>query len=105
MEKLLRLESAAIAQALFGTQDENLKTLENELGVKIILRSDNLKVSGNNKNVRIALQFIEHILNDIRSGRVIDKEELLYLIHPARNINPKKTGKVSGGLCSINESG
>ena len=99
MENLIRLRNASEAQSLLGTRDENLPILEKELGVKIIFRGENLKISGANKNLKQALPVIEHILNDIRSGRTIDKEELRCLIHPVRNDRASKNNKdVSNGV-------
>lgn len=81
MEKTIKLRSAQEAQNFLGTRDENLFVLEENLGVTIILRADTLKISGLDKNLKNALPLIEHILTDIRQGRIINKTELQALIH------------------------
>lgn len=73
MEKQIKLKNAAEALALFGPRDENLPILEKDLGVKIILRLDTLKISGSNKKLKNALPIIEHSLNESRSGKIIGK--------------------------------
>lgn len=86
MEKLIKLKNIAEAQALFGLRDENLFFLEENLGVTIILRGETLKISGEDKFLKKALPFIEHILEDIRQGRIIDKAKLKELIPAFREI-------------------
>ncbi|TAN59710.1 PhoH family protein [bacterium] len=80
MEKLIKLNNIAEAQALFGLRDENLFFLEEALGVTITLRAETLKISGEGKLLKKALPFIEHILGDIRQGKAFDKEKIKELI-------------------------
>jgi phosphate starvation-inducible PhoH-like protein len=75
MEKQIKLKNAAEALTLFGPRDENLPILEKDLGVKIVLRLDTLKISGSKKKLENALPAIEHILNENRSGKIIGKPE------------------------------
>lgn len=86
MEKLLKLKNISEAQALFGLRDENLFFLEEAFGITIILRADTLKISGEDKNLKKALPFIERILEDIRQGKVIDKTKLKELIPSFREL-------------------
>ena len=81
MEKSITLRNAAEAQALLGTRDENITLLEKALGITIILRGEHLKLQGTAKGIKTSLALIEHIVDDIRSGRAIDKTELANLIH------------------------
>lgn len=66
MEKQIKLKNAAEALALFGPRDEELPILEKDLGVKIVLRLDTLRISGSNKNLKNAITIIERILNQSR---------------------------------------
>ena len=75
MEKQIKLKNAAEALTLFGPRDENLPILEKELGVKIVLRLDTLRISGSNKNLKNALPIIGRILTESRLERTIDKPE------------------------------
>lgn len=81
MEKVIKLKGASEAQNFLGPRDEHLFLIEENLGVTIILRGENLKVSGPEKNLKTALPLIEHILTDIRKGRIINKTELQGFIH------------------------
>lgn len=81
MEKQIKLNDATEAQAVFGPKDKNLIALENEFGVKIILRGENLKISGDSGDVIRVYGLLEHITKDIRSGRAMDDEEIAHLTH------------------------
>lgn len=96
MEKQIELKNAAEALALLGPRDENIPILEKKLGVKIILRAENLKISSSNKKLKNALPIIEHILDEIRLERTIDKPKLLRLFHslsPAETYQPKQSAE------------
>jgi phosphate starvation-inducible PhoH-like protein len=69
MNKIIKLESNQEAQVIFGPHDDNVKTIEKELKVKIALRGDHLKINGTTSNVKKSSSFIEYILNAIRSGQ------------------------------------
>lgn len=88
MEKQIKLENSAEALALFGPRDENLPILEKELGVKIVLRLDTLRISGSNKNLKNALPIIERILTESRSPS--DKPEGSETHRPKQSFNAEK---------------
>lgn len=91
MEKQIKLKDASEAQAIFGPKDKNLIALENEFGVKITLRGENLKICGNLKDVTRVYSLLEHIIKDIRSGRTIGDEEIQHLMRSLEE--SKKTEK------------
>ena len=88
MEKTLILKNSSEAHGLLGTRDEHIPLLENSFRIKILLRGETLRVTGGAKNLKAAFLLIEHLLSDIRSGRLIAKEELHNLIYSFKN---KKT--------------
>lgn len=81
MEKAVKLKDTREARALFGTHDENLKIIEQEVGVKIFTRGDILKVQGEAKELELAVRLLEELLITIRNGVPVKKHELLYAIH------------------------
>ncbi len=81
MERSVKLKDTQEARALFGTHDENLKTIEQEIGVKIFTRGDFLKVQGEAKELELAVRLLEELLITIRNGVPVKKHELLYAIH------------------------
>ncbi len=69
MEKIIKLESNRQAQEIAGLHDGNLKTIEKEFKVKIVLRGEFLKISGAINNIKKADHLIEYLLNSLRSGQ------------------------------------
>ncbi|PIQ90928.1 MAG: hypothetical protein COV71_01860 [Candidatus Omnitrophica bacterium CG11_big_fil_rev_8_21_14_0_20_41_12] len=68
MDKIVRLQSQQEAQGLIGAHDVNLKNIERELKVKILLRGEHLKISGSASNIKKAGELIEYLLSGLRSG-------------------------------------
>lgn len=93
MEKTIKLETHEEAKALFGSHDENIRAIEKEFKVKIILRGEHLKISGTINNIKKASGLIEYILTATRSGQAqIGRQDLICLI---ANFNK---GKASGSI-------
>ncbi len=81
MDKIIKIETQDEAQLVFGLHDENVRAIEKEFKVKIILRGEHLKVSGTNTNIKKACSVIEHFLNAIRSGQgQLSKSDLHFTI-------------------------
>lgn len=80
MEKVFKLLNDEEASVLFGRHDENLKIIEREFKVKIVARGENLTVSGDQDKVSKASRLFEQLLDIIRIGRVIRRNEVLYAI-------------------------
>jgi len=102
MNRIIKLENQAELQTLFGPHDENISTIEKEFRVKIILRAEQLKISGTSVNIKKASSLIEYILNAIRCGQAeLGKADLHYLI---RNFKKEKTVAVDIQGSSITRS-
>ncbi|MBL7151105.1 MAG: PhoH family protein [Candidatus Omnitrophica bacterium] len=86
MDKRIRLGTHREAQALLGPHDENLKTIEREFKVKLVIRGEDLKVSGTATNIKRALWVIGQILDVSRSGQPeLDRGQLSRLITNLKN--------------------
>ncbi len=68
MEKIIKLKTHQEAQGLCGLRDENIKALEKEFKVKMVLRGEHLKISGTSVNIKKAVGLIEYILGAMRAG-------------------------------------
>jgi phosphate starvation-inducible PhoH-like protein len=103
MDKIIKLETHQETQALFGPHDENIKLIEKEFKVKLIVRGEHLKISGTATNIKRASGLIEYILNAIRSGQdELGKTDLSYLIS---NFNKTKShGSIDVPACSVTRS-
>ena len=76
VEKLIPLQNNQETQALFGTHDKNLKSIEQHYCINITTRGGELKLNGDSKNVQKAAVFINSLLGSIRKKRV-EKQDLM----------------------------
>ncbi len=64
MERKIKIKSFSEAQTLFGSNDENIKSIEKEFKVKLVLRGEYLKLSGSVNNIEKAKNFINEFLEE-----------------------------------------
>jgi phosphate starvation-inducible PhoH-like protein len=62
-------------ERLFGTRDENLRYLEERLGVKVSARGPQVKVSGDEENEKIVSRVLEAFDRLLNSGAKVTSEE------------------------------
>jgi len=65
---------------LSGNLDENIKIIETKFEVKIVLRSGNLVVIGDEENRELASKLINELLGLIATGEQLDKHKVMYSI-------------------------
>lgn len=80
MEKSLKLHSDQEARILFGSHDEHLKIIEKEYRVKTVARGEALTISGEAERVEEASRVFCQLIDFIRSGREVRKQEINYFI-------------------------
>ncbi len=80
MERTFHLLSDHEAATLYGLHDEHLKLVEAEFGVKIVARGKELSVSGAEGSVQKTSRLFEQLLDIIRSGRYLQRHEVVYAI-------------------------
>lgn len=77
-------ESVTVAsnyiQTVFGQFDANIKKIEKEYSVSMILRDDKLKVSGSEEGVKKSIQVIEQLFQMADRGSSIDEQKVDYTI-------------------------
>lgn len=80
----VHLENPNEAISLFGNSDANLKIIEQELDVSIITRGESVNLSGDEEQVNIAGQILDHLILVIRKGISIGQRDVLYAIQMAK---------------------
>ena len=66
--------------AVFGSFDENIKRIEDALGVSITNRGTDLRVTGDEESVDKAVRTLEGLLALASKGEIIDEQRVRYLI-------------------------
>ncbi len=82
-EKTVEFERIEQAIALFGQYDENTKTIEDGLNVKLISRDTEIKITGSKENIDKASMVIERLIDIISQGEAISKQSVNYLVNLA----------------------
>ncbi|SET63843.1 phosphate starvation-inducible protein PhoH [Salinibacillus kushneri] len=81
----IELASPDEALSLFGTEDRNLKQIEEFLPVTIVTRGQTVQVSGHEKHVKIVEEVLHAILHIIRKGITISERDVIYGIELAKS--------------------
>lgn len=90
MEKRIKIETQNEVQTLFGLHDDNLKTIEKEFKVQIVVRGEYLKIKGPGSNIKRAFGFIENILHSIRSGQKELGVDFYSLVESSKKKKPRQ---------------
>ena len=80
VERIVNAERLEDIIAVFGSFDENIRRIEDALDVRIINRSTDLKVSGDEEMVDKAVRTLEGLLALASKGEAIDEQRVRYLI-------------------------
>ncbi len=79
-EQTLQIERIDLVISLFGAFDENIKIIEKELGVSVVSRDTELKVSGAPETVALAVRTIDTLLAMARRGEAIGTQTVQYVL-------------------------
>ncbi len=80
LQREISLPESFDTAALFGSFDENIKTLEKAMGIKISIGSGSLRLSGDEDGVEDADKVLEILIRLVAGGEPIDDQKLLYAI-------------------------
>lgn len=80
MEKIISIGNEDILHALFGTFDENVQNIEARCAVRIVSRSGNLIVSGEEAGVNKAIYVLGKMIELIQNNEPIDIQVVRYLL-------------------------
>lgn len=79
-EKSIELINHEKTQELFGSFDENLKIIEKELLVSLLIREGELKIIGEEKNISMASRAMEILMKKQNDGEEITCHTVSYII-------------------------
>ena len=72
----MKLRSPAEAISLFGQNDQILKVLKNRLNASVVARGDEVKLTGDNEDVKQAALTFQNLLSTIRVGGELSITEI-----------------------------
>ncbi|WP_406944421.1 PhoH family protein [Halobacillus sp. SY10] len=80
----IQLDNTTEALALFGTEDRNLKQIEEQLKVTIISRGEQVRVSGQAEHVQLVEEILNSVLAIIRKGLTVTERDIVYAVELAK---------------------
>ena len=84
IEQTINLERMEETINIFGSFDENIRLMESELGVRVVNRDAELKLSGEAENVMYAVKVVEGLISLSARGEPINEQNVRYLIQLVR---------------------
>jgi len=104
-EQIINIERLEHILNLFGSFDENIKILETELGVSVIMRDSELKIVGDASNVLKASKVVEGLIKLSGKGEPINEQNLRYIINMVENGCEDKVDLLSSDIICVTAKG
>ncbi len=105
VERIVNAERLEDIIAVFGSFDENIRRIEDALDVRIINRSTDLKVSGDDEMVDKAVRTLEGLLALASKGEAIDEQRVRYLITLVNEGNDAQVEQMTKDVVCITAKG
>ena len=104
-ERIVNAERVEDLIAVFGSFDENLKRIEEALGVVVVNRGTDLRVSGEEEAVDKAVRTLEGLLALASKGEIIDEQRVRYLITLVNEGNDHQVAQMAKDVVCITAKG
>ncbi len=105
IERIVNAERVEDLITVFGSFDENIKRIEEALGVTIVNRGTELKVSGDAEAADKAARTLEGLLSLAAKGESIDEQRVRYLITLVQEGNDALVAKMAKDVVCITAKG
>ena len=104
-EKIVSVERVEDLIAVFGSFDENIRRIEDALGVNIVNRGNELKIVGDPEAVDKAARTLEGLLTIADRGETIDEQRVRYLLTLVQEGNDEQVNKIAKDVVCISAKG
>ena len=105
IEQSISLERLEEAINVFGSFDENVRIIEQELGVSVINRDSALKVTGEGEGVMYAVKAIEALMSLSARGEAINEQNVRYIIQLVRDGRESQINQLAGDVLCVTAKG
>ncbi len=93
------------AVTLFGSFDENIKLIEKEFQVSVIIRGSEMKIQGDEENADKARRVVTNLLHMINKGEALNEQNIRYVISLVKDGNEDKLSTMSSDVVCISAKG
>lgn len=105
IERQVPIENNLLISELFGKFDENVKIIEDELKVKVILRDGSISIVGDEHSAELGEKLIYKLIEIINTQKRLTKQELRYTIQLVLNGEEEKIKDLLNEIICITASG
>lgn len=105
VERTVNAERVEDLIAVFGSFDENIKRIEEALGVTVVNRGTELRVSGDAEMVDKAVRTLDGLLTLASRGETIDEQRVRYLITLVSEGNDHQVAQMAKDVVCITAKG
>ena len=104
-ERIVNAERVEDLIAVFGSFDENIRRIEENLNVTIVNRGTDMKVTGDAEAVDKATRTLDGLLSLAAKGETIDEQRVRYLITLVKEGNDAQVTKMAKDVVCITAKG
>lgn len=99
IEEKINIEKLEHQMQLFGNFDENVRVIEKNYSVSIIVREGNIKILGNQEEVNAVKSIINILLDSIKNNKLITKQSVEYIINLEKKGKEDQFSTLSDIIC------
>ncbi|MBR1730999.1 MAG: PhoH family protein [Ruminococcus sp.] len=104
-DKFFSIGRTEHAVALFGSFDENIKLIEREFDVRVTVRDDELKITGDEENVFKTGKVIEALMHFINRGENLSEQNVRYCISMVKDGSDENISQLADDCICITAKG
>ena len=105
VERIVNADRVEDLIAVFGSFDENIRHIEDALGVVIANRGTDLKITGDEESTQKAVRTLEGLLSLAAKGEEIDEQRVRYLITLVQEGNEEQVQQIAKDVVCITAKG
>ena len=79
-EQIINIDRMEHAVALFGNFDENIELIKRKLGVQIVFRGSEIKISGDPERAMMAAKTVQGLISMLEKGENLTDQSVLYML-------------------------
>jgi len=104
-ERLINIDRMETAVSLFGSFDENVRLIEREFNVRVIVRGAELKIQGDVEDVMQAEKAVEGMLHLLGKGEALNEQNVRYVISMTKDGNEEALHAMGSDCVCITAKG
>ncbi|MEG2421041.1 MAG: PhoH family protein, partial [Oscillospiraceae bacterium] len=104
-EQTISMERMESAINLFGSFDENMRIIESALGIHVVSRDSELKISGDPEGVLYGVKAIEGLLTLSARGEAITEQTVRYVLDLVKAGSEEKIGELARDVLCVTAKG